>query len=73
MEEPFEQPDEWCELCEYRLAVMQSKDGVWACARCAERAIEVLSEPVPATPNRKQRRAAQRETRLRNNGRSYGG
>lgn len=58
------QPDEWCELCEVRLGVHRSSDGVWACDDCAKKALALLYGP-----NRQQRRAAQRRQRLHNNGR----
>lgn len=77
--------DEWCQFCDVKLGVMKTADGVVACAECAPEVLKALGmyeadEAVltegfvkgPYYSNRAMRRAANRQTRLRNNGMKYG-
>ena len=52
--------DEWCALCEERLATMTSADGVGACEPCAEQFI-LKSQGV----NREWRREEERREKAR--------
>lgn len=72
----------WCAFCQEKPSIGRNADGQPACEDCAKQLIEAQKKyeaemaevaGLHVGPNRKQRRAAMRQLKRRNDGSAWGG